>query len=161
MQSSRPHLALDRSNVAFQQVVHLASPDICQSFNGTTMQAEEEVTEEVYWKRKWKGTEGSEIIVDLWSGAVGIVHRASDSEDCTTSESQCVSSTMYLPELRARMQTRFGWLAISLPLMKDRAIAAGYGAFIPQFPQCSSVNPLCDGQQTSKVCRALCQTCRS
>lgn len=86
-----------------------------------------EHTAERYWAVQWNGAEGCEVVVDLWSGAVGIVDRNSGSEDCTTSGG---NSILYLPELKARMQGRFSWLADSYLEMKGRAAAAGYGTFL-------------------------------
>ena len=83
-----------------------------------------EGTPEHYWTFRWKGAEGSEVVVDLWSGAVGIVHRASSSEDCTISGDRII----YLPELRARMQERFGRVAACYTYLEGRVNEAGYGA---------------------------------
>ena len=89
----------------------------------------EEATAERYWTVKWGGAEGSEVVVDLWSGAVGVVHRDSGSEECV----------LNLPELRAKMQKRFGYLVTSYPRMKDRVIEEGYGASCLPLP-CVPVN---------------------
>ena len=87
----------------------------------TSLQSEEAIAER-YWTLNWSGPEGkSEIVADLWSGAVGIVHHSSGSEEG-------VDSIIHLPELKIKMQKRFGSLAQSYPSMKDRAAKAGFGA---------------------------------
>lgn len=81
-----------------------------------------------YFFEDWDGAEGSDVVVDLWSGAVGVVSRDS-SEDCTTSGQQCVNATMmYLPELEAKTLQRFGWLFSNYSTMSERALKAGLGA---------------------------------
>ena len=81
-----------------------------------------------YWTWHWDGAEGSELIVDLWSGAVSLVLRDTGSKDCTTSERQKGNSILDLPELRAKMEKRFGWLAQSYTEMRATAEEAGIGA---------------------------------
>ena len=94
-----------------------------------------------YWTWHWNGAEASELIIDLWSGAVGVVLSDTGSKDCTTPGKQTGNSILYLPELRAKMQKRFGWLAKSYTEMRDIAVEAGIGASILQ-PTPHSLFPL-------------------
>ena len=57
-----------------------------------------------YWTFHWNGSDGSEVVVDLWSSAVGVVHRDRGNKDSTTSGKQQI---MYLPELRSKAERRF------------------------------------------------------
>ena len=79
-----------------------------------------------YWTVEWKGPDGSEVVVDLWSGAVGVVHRDRGTEDCTTSGQQQI---MYLPELKTKTERRFAWVYINYDRERERATKAGFGAF--------------------------------
>ena len=91
------------------------------------MQLEEEVHDYYNNFKLWHGPQGGEtVVVDLWSGAVGYVDRDNSSEDSTTSGKEYVEGIIYLPELEAKMEQRYGWC--SVPYWKQTAMEAGFGA---------------------------------